>query len=134
MPRVGVDTSEIRSLAADMRAYPEELRRHTRPILDRSSLRVTRRHREEMRAHRYFRYAARAIGYDVHVGGFGDTGVYEAEIGPDKSRSGGAIANIAYFGTSRGGGTVPDPQIAAEAEFPAMVSALADMMEEVWPR
>lgn len=32
-------------------------------------------------------------------------GTARYEIGPDKDRSGGALGNIYYFGTSRGGGT-----------------------------
>jgi len=44
---------------------------------------------------------AGSISYD-RIGGVGSLGY---EIGPDKSRRGGALGNIYYFGTSRGGGT-----------------------------
>lgn len=44
---------------------------------------------------------ARSISYDSMYG----IGHAKYEIGPDKSRRGGALGNIYYFGTSRGGGT-----------------------------
>lgn len=43
---------------------------------------------------------ANSITYDP-IGGVGSLGY---EIGPDKSRQGGPLGNIFYFGTSRGGG------------------------------
>ncbi|MBF6672442.1 HK97 gp10 family phage protein [Glutamicibacter sp. FBE19] len=44
---------------------------------------------------------ARSISYDSMYG----IGHAKYEIGPDKSRPGGPLGNIYYFGTSRGGGT-----------------------------
>ena len=45
------------------------------------------------------------------------------EIGPDKSRRGGALGNIYYFGTSRGGGS-GDIDKPLRSEEPRTVSAL----------
>ena len=42
-----------------------------------------------------------SISYDSMYG----IGHAKYEIGPDKGRRGGALGNIYYFGTSRGGGT-----------------------------
>lgn len=53
------------------------------------------------RSSRSFRGMAGSIGYDSMYG----LGRARYEIGPDKSRRGGALGNIYYFGTSRGGGT-----------------------------
>ena len=50
---------------------------------------------------RHFKGMAGSISYDSMYG----VGVARYEIGPDKSRSNGALGNIYYFGTSRGGGT-----------------------------
>jgi hypothetical protein len=44
-------------------------------------------------------------------------------IGPDKSRPGGALGNIYYFGTSRGGGT-GDIEKPLRSEEPRLTSAL----------
>lgn len=49
----------------------------------------------------HFKGMAGSISYDSMYG----VGVARYEIGPDKSRRGGALGNIYYFGTSRGGGT-----------------------------
>ena len=43
-----------------------------------------------------------SISYDRMA----SVGSLKYEIGPDKARRGGALGNIAYFGTSRGGGTL----------------------------
>lgn len=50
------------------------------------------------------------------------------EGGPDKARHGGALANIAFFGGSRGGGTV-DFDGPLDAEIPAIEEKLADLIE-----
>jgi hypothetical protein len=56
-------------------------------------------------------------------------GIIEAEIGPHSGPGQpGAIANVGYFGTSRGGGTVPDPQGALDAEAPRLESAIGDLL------
>lgn len=53
-----------------------------------------------VRSSRHFFPLARAISYDAEYG----VGSVSYEIGPDKGRRGGALGNIYYFGTSRGGG------------------------------
>ena len=62
----------------------------------------------------------------VKLGGAGyeiqdRAGSIELVAGPTKG-SPGSLANIAYFGTSRGGGTVPDPRGALDAETPTASS------------
>ena len=53
-----------------------------------------------------------------------------AEIGPKKG-SPGSLANIAYFGASRGGGgQVPDPEGALLAELPVLEKYLAEILAE----
>lgn len=49
----------------------------------------------------HFKGMAGSISYDSEYG----VGVARYAIGPDKSRRGGALGNIYYFGTSRGGGS-----------------------------
>lgn len=55
----------------------------------------------EAKASKHFKGMAGSISYDSMAG----VGTLRYEIGPDKSRKGGALGNIYYFGTSRGGGT-----------------------------
>jgi hypothetical protein len=49
-------------------------------------------------------------------------------IGPDKSRPGGALGNIYYFGTSRGGGT-GDIEKPLRSEEPRLTTALEALAE-----
>lgn len=127
---IKVDTSELRALAADMRAVPEWAVRHLVPVVERGAVNVKATMVADAEASVHFKAPlAGSISYDLHQTSFAGDGVIEAEIGPDKDRAGGAIGNIAYFGTSRGGGTVRDPQAAADAELPAFEKALADAAE-----
>ena len=50
-------------------------------------------------------------------------------VGPDKSRRGGALGNIYYFGTSRGGGS-GDIDKPLRSEEPKTLRALADLLDK----
>lgn len=65
---------------------------------------------------------AQSISYDSHY----LPGRVRYEIGPDKNKPGGALGNIAYFGTSRGGGTL-DIEQPLRSEGPRFQSALAEL-------
>lgn len=132
--KVQLDDSEARALAADMREYPARLQRHVRDVVTRGAANIKRDLRAQMGASRHFKGISRSIDYDVRPFGFGNRGGYEAEIGPRKgSGEAGALANIAYFGSSRGGGTVEDPARALEREAPGFERALGNLMEELFP-
>lgn len=72
------------------------------------------------------RHVARSISYDLIDG----DNTVEAEIGPDKPS--GALANIAYFGTSKGGGHTRDPIEALNEEAAVFEKAIADIVEDIW--
>lgn len=133
MTDVTVDTSELRALAADLTAAGSGVAEKVRPVVHRGANNIKRQLREEMAESTFFRGAARSIDYDMTGAGgrmvFG-VGIIEAEIGPSSDAgSPGNLANVAYFGTSRGGGTVPDPQGALDAELPGFERALADIFD-----
>lgn len=72
----------------------------------------------------HFKQMASSISYDSHY----LRGRAQYEIGPDKDRKGGALGNIYYFGTSKGGGSGDiDKQLNLEAprtlEFLALLPA-----------
>lgn len=117
---VSVDASELAGLARDLAAAGDKVERESEPVIERGALNIKNQLREEMSASRHFRPVARAISYDR-------TGL-EAEIGPERG-SPGSLANVAIFGTSRGGGTVPDPIHALEAEAPNVERWLAKVAE-----
>src|SRR5690625_321005 len=125
-----IDTSQLRELAADMRQVDSRVARWVRPVVERGAFNVKSDMQRAANESRHFRIA-RAISYDMHDRGFGGVGEYAAEIGPVKGRPG-SLANIAYFGGANGGGgTVEDPQAAADRELPNFMNALADLAEEM---
>lgn len=131
MSKVELDTSELRALAADMRAVPEHLGRHVAPVVKHGAQNIKDDMVSAMRGSSHFKSLARSISYDTHQTSFAGDGVYEAEIGPDHER-GGALANIAYFGASRGGGgRVEDPQVALDRELPKFEQAMGDLLEDL---
>lgn len=119
---ISVDMSEVRELAVDMTRVDGRLTRHLAPVVKKGAQNIKDQLVAEMQGSRHFAPVARGITYDIKGDGF------EAEIGPEKGRPG-SLANIAYFGSSRGGGTVPDPQGAGDAEMPNFEKALAEVAE-----
>lgn len=125
-----VDFSEVRAFAARMEAAPKLAEAQVRAVVEHAGMNMKRSMREKIYRSKHFKGFASSISYDVRaVGAFGG-GFIELEIGPEKGRPG-SLANIAYFGTSRGGGTVPDPQTDLDAEAPRFVSALEKLMGDL---
>ena len=92
-------------------------------VVKRGAVNIKEAMREDANESRYFRRIARYIDFD-QVG-------LSAEIGPNK-RGAGNLANIAYFGGAHGGGgTVRDPQRAADEEAPRFEKALAQIAERL---
>lgn len=121
MAGVEVDATELRTFAADLLHAAGEVVAGVPGVVTRGAVNVKNQLRAEMGASRHFRGAAADIDFDLTETASG----VEAEIGPHSGPGNpGALANIAYFGTSRGGGTVPDPEGALEAEVPRFESAL----------
>ena len=124
-----VDTSQLTDWASELEAAALSLLTRARPVMSRAGLNVKRQLALDMAASPHFKGIAGSISYDT-----ADTrsGV-QVEVGPDTERRGGALANIAYFGSPSvpGGGSVPDPLLAAEAELPNLERFLGDLLEDV---
>ena len=110
---VTTDTSELRAFGVDLRRAAASALPEVRAVVQRGALAIKTQMQSEMRESAHFRQVASAISYDTTISPSG----VEAEIGPRRGAPG-SLANIAYFGSSRGGGTVPDPQGALDAEVP----------------
>lgn len=124
----GFDTSELRTFAVEMIAVPVELQRHALPVVKRGAQNI----KDDMVAaaanSTHFRKPlAPSISYDIEV----TDGGFEAEIGPDKERGGGALANIAYYGDSLGAGSVEDPQKALDREAPKFEAAIDNFLDGI---
>lgn len=128
MSGIEIDTSEVRRVAADATRMPGELSRWLRPAVSKGALNIKRAMQADLEAsgNAGIRHVARSISYDITDGDH----TIEAEIGPDKPS--GALANIAYFGTSRGGGHTRDPIEPLNDEAEAFQKAVAEIVEDLW--
>ena len=125
---MAVDVSELRKLASDLSSAPKLVRSEARAVVSKGALNIKNQMRESFEAsgNAGFRHVGRTVSYDLRTEG----NELSAEIGPTKPE--GALANVAIFGTPRGGGTVADPREALEAEGPRFEKALADLAEELF--
>lgn len=127
-------SDELRAFSKDLTAAGSGIASKVLPVVHKGAGKIKKQLRSEMGASRSFKGVARSIDYSMKFGtgsrAAGGAGAIEAEIGPRADAgSPGNLANIAYFGGSRGGGTVPDPKGALEAEIPHFEKALGDVLE-----
>lgn len=133
MAGIELDVSELREFAVDLGDIPQELSRHALPAFEQGGKEVRDRMREDMASSGSFGHLSRSITMDPPTDGEGG---YEIEIGPTKKFSGQKKqprhgANIAYFGTYKGGGTVRDPKEAAEEVMPSVERRIGDAIERL---
>lgn len=126
---ISVDASEVRAYAAQLTQAPPLVERGVRAVVSRGALNIKNDMNAQLRKSKHFKGIAGSVTYDMRSSSAFGGGAIEAEIGPDHAK-GGALANVAYFGTSRGGGTVEDPQEALAREEPNFLDALADLAAE----
>lgn len=130
--------SDLDDLAADLASSPERVMREIKQVVSKGALKIKDQLKKEAAGSQSFGRMAATINYELNATG----NSVEAEIGPDKdvmtsrkksSRYGpnsspgsaASLAGIAYFGGSRGGGgTLPDPQLALDAEESSFISFL----------
>lgn len=129
MTGIEIDTSEVRRAAADATRLPGELARWLLPAVNKGAVNIKKAMRSDLQASSNggIRAVAATVSYDIHH----DGPSIEAEVGPSKPA--GALANIAYFGTSRGGGRTRDPREPLEEEAAAFEEAITSIVEDLWP-
>lgn len=121
---MSADTSDLDNLARSFRAIPADMVPKMRGVVAKSALNTKNIMQADVRRSRHFVGKKKpgldkSIDYDIKVLGFGGDAEIQAEIGPNKHRNpAAALANVAYFGTSRGGGTVRAPEEAMLEEAP----------------
>lgn len=122
MADISMDMSQVRELAADMTAVDGRLKRHLIPVVRKGGVNIKNQLRSEAEQSRHFKFA-HLISFDEIDGGYG------VEVGPE-SVGAGKLENIAYFGGAHGGGgTVPDPRGALEAESSKFLEELGKAAE-----
>lgn len=92
---------ELRAFAADLGKITSKALPDTDAVLKKGAQNIKDDLVADARRSKHFKGMAGSISYDSMYG----IGHAKYEIGPDKGRRGGALGNIYYFGTSRGGGT-----------------------------
>lgn len=130
MSSISIDTSQLRAYAREIEGAADLLDSQVEAVVSKGALNIKNQMRADMEASLYFKGTSPAISYDMRSGGAFGGGFVEAEIGPVTGKPG-SLANVAYFGTSRGGGTVADPQVALDAEEPKFTAALEALMAKV---
>lgn len=95
--------AELRAFADDLGKIAAQAVPEAKKILEKGALKIKDGLTENVKASKHFKGMAGSISYDPKFQGLTSLGFV---IGPDKARRGGALGNIAFFGTSRGGGTV----------------------------
>lgn len=113
--QVDIDTSQVTALAAELSGVGARAVPQVRLAVQETAGRVQRGMRSDARRSVHFGQIARTITSDVRG--------LMAEIGPTHGGAG-SLANIYYFGTSRGGGS-GDLTGALGREAPAFEAALA---------
>jgi hypothetical protein len=94
-------------------------------VIEKGALNVKNEMQADVSRSPHFKGMAGSISYESAY----RLGAVRYEVGPDKARRGGALGNIYYFGTSRGGGS-GDIEKPLRSEEPRLQSALKDLADK----
>ena len=115
------DTSEVGRLAADLGSIAGKTVPLLTAAVEKSADAVEKAMRADARGHAHSPHFPNSITHDVKV----RVGGIEAEVGPDKGLTQGALGNILYFGTSKNG-PVLNINGPLDAEAPGFQKAVED--------
>lgn len=125
MSSFSIDASEARRLASDLGKIAGRAVKDVDAVLKKGAQNVKDEMVADARSSKHFKGMAGSISYDSMY----SVGTPRYEVGPDKGRRGGALGNIYYFGTSRGGGS-GDLEKPLRSEAPRLERALLDLADE----
>lgn len=121
------DASELMALGNDLRHAGDNIMSELEKVTFKGAMNVKQGMLEQLQDSTHFKSISRSVDFDIDVGPDG----VEAEIGPRHGPGEpGNLANVAYFGTSRGGGTV-DFMKPFEEEKPRFEKAIGDVAKNV---
>ena len=123
--KMNVDARELQALGRDLEGSGRRISKKVEPVVFKGAMNVKKQMQTDLKASKHFKGIQPAVDFDIHTNPYGVL----AEIGPRKG-SPGSLANIAYFGTSRGGGTV-DVENGLKQESPRFEKALRDVIGDV---
>lgn len=116
--------AELNSFAADLGKIAVGAVPAVDKVLEKGALKIKEGLVRNLQSSPSFKGMSGSISYDRKFSGLTSLGYV---IGPDKSRRGGALGNIAFFGTSRGGGTV-DLEGPLREEAPVIEGLVDDLL------
>lgn len=111
--------SELRALSESLGRIAGSAVADVDAVLKKAAQNVKTEMQADVSASKHFYGMAGSISYESRY----SLGAARYVVGPDKSRRGGSLGNIYYFGTSRGGGT-GDIDKPLRSEEPRLVSQL----------
>ena len=113
-------SAELRQLATNLGRVAGHALKDVDAVLKRGVQNMKTEMQADVSGSSHFKGMAGSISYESHY----LPGRARYVVGPDKSRRGGSLGNIYYFGTSRGGGS-GDIDKPVRSEEPRTMSALA---------
>lgn len=120
MTDFGIDVSEVVGFADRLGRVTSSAQREIEAVVKKGAQNVKTEMVADVAGSPHFKGMAGSISYDR-------VGAAEYEVGPDKGRAGGALGNIYYFGTSRGGGS-GDIDKPVRSETPRFEQAMGDLV------
>lgn len=128
---IDFDMSAVSRLSADLTSIDGRLARHINPVIKKGAQNIKEAMISDLNksSNAGFRAVARSVSYDMRTAYAFGGGEIAAEIGPTSPD--GALENIAYFGSWKGGGTVRDPVEALADEEPDFVREIEKLAEEL---
>ena len=118
--------AELKQLSANLGKIAGSAVKDVDEVLKKGAQNVKAEMQKDVSRSEHFKGMAGSISYDSYY----LPGRARYVIGPDKSRRGGSLGNIYYFGTSRGGGS-GDIEKPLRSEEPRLMNAL-DQLAAKW--
>ena len=118
-------SAELRQFATNLGHVAGDALKDVDAVLKKGVDNMKREMQSDVSGSPHFKGMAGSISYESHY----LPGRARWVVGPDKSRRGGSLGNIYYFGTSRGGGS-GDIDKPLRSEEPKTMRALADLLDK----
>ncbi|MGO1562112.1 MAG: hypothetical protein ACTHW7_09820 [Actinomycetaceae bacterium] len=117
---IEIDASEVRALEVDLGKIPGRVVPEVEKVFEKAALNIKDDLTAQAQGSAHFRGMAGSMSYS-RTGG---ARRIEYEVGPDKSRRGGALGNIFFFGGANGGGGTGDIDKPLREEEPRLTDAI----------